>query len=251
MVLFLVLILLPVAVAWIHYLAVGLPEVPVIPQQPPELANDRDGFPAWLRITHYVNFLFIILPPPQRTIHSDGPSSTLLERSLHARIGVDAIHPSRGPHESSLYGEGRRPLHFALARSARLPTYHWYGPALALALCLFWFLNGLAFVVLLFGNDQWKGLVPASWQIVPDAWAVFVHDATFHMPVKPDGYSYNALQQLSYFTAVFVMASLMAVTGLAMSPTIDNRFPWYPKMFGGRSRRGPFTSCLRWATSGS
>ena len=30
------------------------------------------------------------------------------------------------------------------------------------------------------------------------------------------------------------MASLMAVTGLAMSPTIDNRFPWYPKMFGGR-----------------
>ena len=59
-------------------------------------------------------------------------------------------------------------------------------------------------------------------------------DATFHMPVKPDGYSYNALQQLSYFTVVFVMASLMAVTGLAMSPTIDNRFPWYPKMFGGR-----------------
>ena len=50
--------------------------------------------------------------PPQRTIHSDGPSSTLLERSLHARIGVDAIHPSRGPHESSLYGEGTTPVTF-------------------------------------------------------------------------------------------------------------------------------------------
>ncbi|HUY36051.1 MAG TPA: hypothetical protein VMV69_25150 [Pirellulales bacterium] len=55
MVLFLVLVLLPVAVAWGHYLAVGLPEAPVIPPRHPELANDPAGFPAWLRITHYVN----------------------------------------------------------------------------------------------------------------------------------------------------------------------------------------------------
>ena len=136
MVLFLVLILLPVAVAWIHYLAVGLPEVPVIPQQPPRV-SERPGRLPGLAPYHALRQLPFHYPaPPQRTIHSDGPSSTLSERSLHARIGVDAIHPSRGPHESSLYGEGRRPLHFALARSARLRTYHWYGPALALALCL-------------------------------------------------------------------------------------------------------------------
>ena len=144
MVLFLVLILLPVAVAWIHYLAVGLPEVPVIPQQPPELANDRDGFPAWLRITHYVNFLFIILAPPQRTIHSDGPSSTLLERSLHARIGVDAIHPqSRSPRIVSLRRR-TTPVTFrpgSLCPATDIPLVR---PGTALALCLFWFLNGLA-----------------------------------------------------------------------------------------------------------
>ena len=57
-VLFLLLILFPVAVAWMHYLALGLPEVSVIPQQHPALVT---GFPAWLRFTHYVNFLFIVL----------------------------------------------------------------------------------------------------------------------------------------------------------------------------------------------
>jgi len=48
--------------------------------------------------------------------------------------------------------------------------------------------NGLVFVVLLFSSDQWKRLVPTSWQIVPDAWAVFVHYATFHLPPEPNGF---------------------------------------------------------------
>ena len=234
MVLFLVLILLPVAVAWIHYLAVGLPEVPVIPQQPPELANDRDGFPAWLRITHYVNFLFIILLLRSGlSILMDHPR---LYWNVHCTPGSEWMRFTPVEVPTNRLFTAKDDARY-ISPWLALPGYrhtigtarHWH-----LLCALFWFLNGLAFVVLLFGNDQWKGLVPASWQIVPDAWAVFVHDATFHMPVKPDGYSYNALQQLSYFTAVFVMASLMAVTGLAMSPTIDNRFPWYPKMFGGR-----------------
>ena len=64
-------------------------------------------------------------------------------------------------------------------------------------------------MVLLFATDQWKRLVPNSWQIVPDAWAVFVHYATFHLPPEPNGfYHYNALQQLAYFGVVFVLAPL-------------------------------------------
>src|SRR2546429_372219 len=37
---------------------------------------------------------------------------------------------------------------------------------------LFWVLNGLVFVVLLFPSGQWKRLVPGSLHILPDAWAV-------------------------------------------------------------------------------
>jgi sulfoxide reductase catalytic subunit YedY len=55
------------------------------------------------------------------------------------------------------------------------------------------------------------------------------------MPPEPNGfYSYNPLQQLAYFAVVFIMAPLSMLTGIAMSPAVVNRFPWYPKLFGGR-----------------
>ena len=56
---------------------------------------------------------------------------------------------------------------------------------------------GMAFLALLFGTDQWQRLMPTSWRIIPDDWAVFVHYATFQMPIEPDlVYHYNAFQQL-------------------------------------------------------
>jgi sulfoxide reductase catalytic subunit YedY len=55
------------------------------------------------------------------------------------------------------------------------------------------------------------------------------------MPVEPNGfYHFNALQQLSYFGVVFILAPLAMLTGMAMSPAIENRFHWYPKLFGNR-----------------
>jgi len=99
----------------------------------------------------------------------------------------------------------------------------------------FFVINGLIFVILLFTSDQWQRLVPSSWQIFPDAWSVFVHYATFHLPIEPDGFYYfNALQQLSYFGVVFILAPLAILTGLCMSPAIENRFHWLPKLFGNR-----------------
>lgn len=90
-------------------------------------------------------------------------------------------------------------------------------------------------MVLLFSTRQWQRLVPTSWQIVPDAWAVFVHYATFHLPPEPNGfYSYNALQQLAYFGVVFVLAPLAMLTGPSMSPAFTARFTWYPKLPGNR-----------------
>ncbi|MGD0042238.1 MAG: molybdopterin-dependent oxidoreductase [Isosphaeraceae bacterium] len=47
-------------------------------------------------------------------------------------------------------------------------------------------------------------------------------------------YRYNALQQLSYFGVVFVLAPLAILTGPSMSPALTNRFPWYPKVPGNR-----------------
>ena len=61
-----------------------------------------------------------------------------------------------------------------------------------------------------------------------------------HLPPAPQGTTanplapYNALQQLSYFGVVFWLTPHMILTGLAMSPAIESRARWYPKLFFGR-----------------
>ena len=42
------------------------------------------------------------------------------------------------------------------------------------------------------------------------------------------------MQQLAYFSAVFVLAPLAMLTGPSMSPAFTNRFRWYPKLPGNR-----------------
>ena len=45
---------------------------------------------------------------------------------------------------------------------------------------------------------------------------------------------YNVLQKLAYLPVVFGLLPLMVLTGLAMSPAIDARFPFLPILLGGR-----------------
>ena len=71
--------------------------------------------------------------------------------------------------------------------------------------------------------------------VLVQAWNTWVHYATFHLPPEPNGfYGYNALQQIAYFTVVFVFGPMAILTGIAMSPAVVNRFPWYARIFGGR-----------------
>src|SRR6185312_541274 len=110
-------------------------------------------------------------------------------------------------------------------------------------------ITGLIFIPLLFVSGQWARLVPTSWTILPQAWAAFVHYANFHFPPEPNGfYAYNPLQQLSYFFVVFVFAPISIVAGAAMSPAMVNRFPWFPRLFGGRqgARSIHFLMMLCW-----
>ncbi|HXU23196.1 MAG TPA: molybdopterin-dependent oxidoreductase, partial [Tepidiformaceae bacterium] len=84
-------------------------------------------------------------------------------------------------------------------------------------------------------TTHWRRIVPTSWRIFPDAWAIFVHYATFHLPPEPNGFfQYNALQQLSYFAVIFILAPLSILTGPAMSPSLVNRFSWYRRLPGNR-----------------
>jgi len=227
------LILATVGIAWLQYLIWGLPADPLL--NPVPALKQAVGFPWWLRLSHWVNFFFLItiirsglsiLADHPRLYWNNGctPGSEWA-RFTPLNVPIDKVWTAK---EDARY----------ISPLLGLPGYR---HTVGLARCWhfinvpFFLLNGIIFIILLFITDQWIKLVPSSSQVVPDAWSVFVHYATFNMPIEPNGfYQYNALQQLSYFAVVFLLAPIAMLSGMAMSPAIENRFHWFPKMFGNR-----------------
>jgi DMSO/TMAO reductase YedYZ molybdopterin-dependent catalytic subunit len=88
--------------------------------------------------------------------------------------------------------------------------------------------------VLLFATGEWTRLIPTSWSIIPDAWNTLLTYLTLHIPPTSAFNPYDPLQQLAYAAVVFLLAPFMLLTGAAMSPSIEARFPWYVRLFGGK-----------------
>jgi len=235
----LLLLVLPlvllVAAAYVEWGTVGLPALPPGPPLIPQLAVEPHGFPLWLRIAHYVNFFCLILLIRSGVqVLADHPR---LYWNVHCTPGTEWLRLTRVEVPADRVWTAKEDSRH-LSPWIGLPGYrhtvgmarHWHFLSV-----VFWVGNGVAFVAFLFASDQWKRLVPRSWAIVPDAWAVFVHYATFHLPPEPNGfYAYNALQQLAYFGVVFILAPLAILTGPSMSPAFTARFRWYPKLPGNR-----------------
>jgi len=226
---------LMVIAAYVQWLTVGLPPVPAVHEITPATATEPYGFPIWIGITHYVNLLFmVLLARSGLQILMDHPRlywnvhctpGTEWVRFTPVQVPLDRLYTAK---EDARYltpwiglPGGRHTL--GLAR-------YWHFVS-----ALFWAINGLVYVSLLFATTQWRRIVPTSWHVFPDAWAVFAHYATFHLPPEPNGFfQYNALQQLSYFGVVFILAPLSILTGPSMSPALVNRFKWYRRLPGNR-----------------
>jgi DMSO/TMAO reductase YedYZ molybdopterin-dependent catalytic subunit/thiosulfate reductase cytochrome b subunit len=229
-VIFLALVVVPVATAWIYYLAKGLPQV-----SEANSAMSASGFPVWLISTHWLNFFFLtllirsslsILADHPRLYWNDGCTpGTEWIRFTPLEVPEDRVWTAKedARYINPIFGLPGFRHTVGIAR-----TWHFLTVP-------FFVINGAIFIFLLLFTDQWERLVPRSWDTFSNAWNIFVHYATLHMPVEPNGfYNYNALQQLAYFGVVFILAPLAMLTGLSMSPAIENRFHWYPKLFGNR-----------------
>jgi methionine sulfoxide reductase catalytic subunit len=104
-----------------------------------------------------------------------------------------------------------------------------------------WMVVGLFYLLLLFRSPQWRRLVPTSWDIIPCAGRSMIAYLTFDTPEPTSSlYSispslpFNALQQLTYFGLIFIATPFQILTGLAQSPSLIGRFPWYMRLFGHR-----------------
>ncbi len=224
-------IVLMMAAAYLQWTLLGLPALP--PSSPLSTAAPR-GFPAWLRVTHYINFFFIILLIRSGLqVLADHPR---LYWNVHCTPGTEWLRfTSVDVPKDRVWTAKDDSRH--LSPWIGLPGYrhtigmarHWHFLSV-----VSWVANGLIYVILLFGAGQWRRLVPVTWRVVPDAWSIFVHYATFHLPPELGFYRYNALQQLAYFLVVFILAPMAILTGPSMSPALTNRFGWYPKLPGNR-----------------
>lgn len=228
-------VLAAVGAAWIEFVVAGLPQVPAVPRIDPGSFVGPHGFPAWVRYCHFFNFLFLmmmirsglsILMDHPRLYFNDSctPGSEWI-RLTPLKVPRDRLWTAKDDarYISPLVGTPGYRHTVGVARIWHFIDVHGF------------IITGLVFVGMLFDTQQWRRIVPTSWQVFPEAWNVWVHYACLHMPPEPNGfYSYNALQQIAYFAVVFILGPLAILTGIAMSPAVVNRFPPYARIFGGR-----------------
>jgi methionine sulfoxide reductase catalytic subunit len=188
-------------------------------------------YPFWLRATHFFNFLFLsllvrsgleILSAHPRLYWNDHctPGSEWLKFTTKRRP-TDRLWTA-SDEETSFSSVIALPGHENLGLGR-----HWHFIA-----DLGWLLTGLVYVVMLFASPEWRRLIPTSWQIIPDAGRAMLSYLSLHIVETPG--AYNPLQQLTYAAIVFLLAPFSIATGVAMSPAIAARFPWYIKLFHGR-----------------
>ncbi len=143
------------------------------------------GFPAWVRWTHFLNFFMMVM------IIRSG----LLVRQQQK---PDAFFtPKKG--------------------GKKISIYLW----LHTSIDVLWVVNGLAFVVLMFITGHWARIVPTSWEVFPNALSAMLQYLTLEWPIEDGWVNYNSLQQIMYFTVVFIAAPLAIITGVRMSE-------WWP-----------------------
>ncbi|MGH9736703.1 MAG: molybdopterin-dependent oxidoreductase [Candidatus Acidiferrales bacterium] len=224
-----------VAAAWIEVAVGGLPPVAAVPQIYPNNFAGPHGFPVWVRYCHFFNFLFVmllirsglsILVDHPRLYFNDGctPGSEWI-RFTPLKVPRNRLWTAKDDarYISPLVGTPGYRHTIGIARVWHFIDVHGF------------IATGIIFIVMLFSTDQWKRIVPTSPMVLLQGWNIFVHYATFHLPAEPNGfYGYNALQQIAYFAVVFVFGVVAIGTGIAMSPAVVNRFPWYARLFGGR-----------------
>lgn len=192
------------------------------------------GFPLFVRLAHWFNFLFLLLLV--RSGLAILAAHPKLYFNVHSRPGSEWIRFSRKklPKDRmwcSTDEEVAWPSWLALpgGHGLGLGRYWHFFNALTWTAC------GLFYVVLLFFSSQWRRLVPTSWEVFPLAFKNLQTYLTLRTPPSGAPYGptpFNPLQQLTYFSVVFLLTPLQILTGLAQSPSIAARFPWYERAFG-------------------
>ena len=188
------------------------------------------GFPWWLRWQHLFNIIFMMfIIRAGIQILADHPRLYL---NAGSRPGSEWFR-MRGPVPPDRMDQSQ-PRRMWTAKDDSVTLPRWLGipgfrHSIGLArwwhfsFDLLWVINGVAFYVLLFSTDQWRRLVPTSWDVFPNALSTAIQYASLDLPANEGFVQFNGLQLLAYFLTIFVAAPLALITGLLQSPAIAAR----------------------------
>ena len=203
------------------------------------------GFPAWLRLTHFLNLFFMAF-------------------IIRAGIQILADHPRLYWHRDCTPGTDwfrfQKPVptgRFWTAKDDSVTIPGWLGiPGIRHSIGLarwwhfsvntLWTLNGVAIYVLLFSTDQWQRLVPTTWEVIPNAASTALQYLSLTFPNDQSWTRYNSLQQLTYFLTVFVAAPTSIVTGFLQSPSLSNHLGWVGRVLNRQRARSIHFLVLWW-----
>ncbi|MCO5973957.1 molybdopterin-dependent oxidoreductase [Actinoallomurus soli] len=192
-------------------------------------------FPLWMIITHALNVLFLLLlarsgievlsafPKLYRNDHCTPGREWL--RFTKETYSADSAKPWSSEDEMVSWS----PVIALPGRKNLGMGRHWHFLTIQ-----FWILTGAVYVALVFATGYWRYLLPTRWSIFPEAVkAVGAYFGLHYPPLLPNE-PFNAVQKLSYFAVIFLLAPFQIATGAAMSPSVLARFPWYGRLFGGK-----------------
>lgn len=131
---------------------------------------------------------------------------------------------------------------------ATIPSAKWLAMGRQWHLFFSWLfvMNGLIFIAYAFASRHvTRDLVPTGKDWGGIGKSVKDHLILRH-PACEEANRYNVLQKLTYTGILFIVAPLIVLTGLAMSPTIDTACPWLLTILGGRqaARTIHFVACF-------
>jgi methionine sulfoxide reductase catalytic subunit len=191
------------------------------------------NYPAWLRIDHWLNVLFLTLllrsgieilgTHPKLYWREDSKPGTEWARFTTKKMPTDKLYDTLDEEEdySPLIS---LPGHKKLGMGR-----HWHFISV-----LGWILVGLSYYILLFATGQWHRYWPQSWSTFVEAGNDIITYMTFNLPPLLPNEPLDAVQKLTYAGVIFLLAPFQILTGAAQSPAIEARFPWFVRMLGGR-----------------
>lgn len=160
--------------------------------------GSASGFPLWVQWQHFLNGFLMVL---------------IIRSGLRVRR-------ERRP---DAYWTPR----WARRESSKISLTLWFHQSLD----VLWLVNGVIFVVALWGSGHWVRIVPTQWEVFPNAISAFLQYVSLSWPTESGWSNYNSLQQLAYFTTVFIAAPVAGATGWRMSGLWPNRATRLSRVF--------------------